>query len=166
MSQILQTQSMNNMYMFTSRKRTAVGDIDMMVMSKRLRSQPMAPERFQPSQEPTRTSLPWWKKKQSTTSTKRCKKHNTDEDSIVRCQHCVNYEAEATCNRCEKDICEGCTRNCDSCNTVYCNLCVIADYNGPVERRLCFGCNEYLLEDLWGKERRLDDDGDEQMRCR
>lgn len=165
MSQLLRAQSINNMYMFTSRKRAAVAEIDSMIMSKRLRSQPMAPERFQPLQQSVPTSLPWWKKKPTTNSTRRSKKDDIDESSVVKCQHCVNYEAVATCNRCEKDICNGCTRNCDSCQSSHCNLCVVSDYNGPVERSLCFGCNQFMLEESWRNERRLDCDGDEEMSC-
>ncbi|KAI0567153.1 Cd27 binding protein (Siva) [Gracilaria domingensis] len=82
------------------------------------------------------------------------------------CATCNGVQLEATCERCEKQLCGMCTRLCDVCGMTWCTHCSLVDYDSPSERTLCLPCWEDTnerKEDSGGArddEIRLDEDED------
>ncbi|PXF47514.1 hypothetical protein BWQ96_02658 [Gracilariopsis chorda] len=73
------------------------------------------------------------------------------------CGTCDGVRLDSSCERCEKGLCELCTRLCDVCGMTWCTLCSVVDYACPGERTLCLACWDDVGEGRDGDSRRTDE---------
>lgn len=75
---------------------------------------------------------PWWLKHPKTKL--------TPKPNTPHCYYCEQLENFAACERCERTLCEMCTRFCDSCSEAWCSCCTVVDYDSPFDPTLCLEC--------------------------
>lgn len=82
------------------------------------------------------SDVPWWLQPQTPAY---------QQVNAGSCYYCCGPRRTTdhiSCQRCEHDICEMCTRICDTCTATWCPYCTIVDYESPVEQTVCFDCYE------------------------
>ncbi|KAK3597840.1 hypothetical protein CHS0354_029411 [Potamilus streckersoni] len=58
------------------------------------------------------------------------------------CQFCKGQAAsQDRCGFCEKSVCQGCIRQCQSCSGNFCQLCSVMNYDEVTERAFCLNCS-------------------------
>ncbi|KAL3873810.1 hypothetical protein ACJMK2_036895 [Sinanodonta woodiana] len=57
------------------------------------------------------------------------------------CQCCKGQAAsQDRCGFCEKSVCQGCIRQCQSCSGNFCQFCSVVNYDEVTERAFCLNC--------------------------
>lgn len=108
---------------------------------------------------------PWWlqhpKTKHGSTG---CSSGSSHQHHRPTCYYCDAPRDTVACERCDKALCDMCTRFCDVCSATWCPCCTVIDYESPQERTLCFDCfDDGGCRRSDGCGSNVDSDGDDVM---
>lgn len=117
---------------------------------------------------------PWWLQQHPKTkrgcSASHHHHHHPNRSTSTQCYYCDAPCDTVACERCDKALCDMCTRFCDVCSATWCPCCTVIDYESPQERTLCFDCFDEEGGDgcrrgdgCGSSSSNLDSDGDDVM---